>query len=159
MPSWLKSPLISLLYTEEGGKQGRCTAWRRIQERLASPEMASSCSGRPAPALPALQLPCRRGLRSEVNAPLPPSLDVPKWESWKHGTETNLWCELEALLPPFPVSQRTNPKAEAEGKLNATLLPRCLFLQFVVLLFFLKKKCCLWNTTTFKICTGRTLGR
>lgn len=86
MPSWLKSPLISLLYTEKGGKQGWRTAWRRIQEMLASPEVASPevasyCSGRPDPALPVLRLLHRLGLRSKMNVPLPVSLDVPAWET------------------------------------------------------------------------------
>lgn len=133
MPSWLKSPLISLLYTEKGGKQGWCAAWRRVQERLASPEMASPevaspevasyCSGRPDPALPVLRLSHRLGCRSEMNVPLPVSLDVPEWESWKHGTETNLRCVLEALHPPFPVSQRTNPKTKARREADGKLLP------------------------------------
>lgn len=123
MPSWLKSPLISLLYTEKGGKQGWRTAWRRIQEMLASPEVASYCSGRPDPALPVLRLPHRLGLRSEMNVPLPVSLNVPEWESCKHGTETNLRCVLEALHPPFPVSQRTNPKTKASREADGKLLP------------------------------------
>lgn len=70
-----------------------------------------------------LRLPHRLGLRSEMNIPLPVSLDVPEWESCKHGTETNLRCVLEALHPPFPVSQRTNPKTKARREEDSKLLP------------------------------------